>query len=151
MSRIALWFRLTLALALSIGIAPAGAAQVTVLDAWVRGTVEGQTATAAYMKLRSDADVRLISVTAPVAARCSVHEMTMDGNLMRMRTLASLPVPARGTVELAPGHDHLMLEQLARPLKEGDTVELTLTFVESSTGKRLQVQVRAPVRPLGAR
>jgi len=125
-------------------------AQVTVADAWVRGTVEGQTSTAAYLKLRSDTDARLISVTSPAAARCTVHEMTMSGNVMRMRTLDSLPIRAGRAVELVEGHDHLMLEGLTHPLKPGDVVTLTLTFVESPTGKQRTVEVRAPVRPLGA-
>jgi len=124
-------------------------AQVTVADAWVRGTVEGQTSTAAYLKLHSDTDARLVSVTSPAAARCTVHEMTMSGNVMRMRALDSLPIPAGRTVELEQ-HDHLMLEGLVHPLKPGEVVTLTLTFTESSTGKRQAVEVRAPVRPLGA-
>jgi hypothetical protein len=132
-----------------LGWSGLASAEVTVLDAWVRGTVEGQTSTAGYMTLRSDTGGRLVSVTSPVAARCSVHEMTMAGNLMRMRALDSLPVPAGGTVELQEGHDHLMLEGLSRSLKEGDTVHLTLTFVDAA-GKRQAVDVQAAVVPLGA-
>jgi len=132
-----------------IACARAAQAQVTVLDPWVRGTVEGQTSTGAYMTLRSNADARLVAVTSPVAARCSVHEMTMSGNLMRMRTLESLSIAAGGTVTLEEGHDHVMLEGLTRPLKQGDTVRLTLTFVDSS-GKRQVLDVQGPVRPLGA-
>jgi copper(I)-binding protein len=126
------------------------AAQVTVVDPWVRGTVQGQTSTAAYMTLRSAAGVRLVSVTSPVAGRCSLHQMTMSGSVMRMRTLDALPIPAAGSVALQEGHDHLMLEGLKRPLGEGDTVELTLTFVDAQ-GRRQAVDVKAPVRPLGAR
>ena len=125
------------------------AAPVTVLDPWVRGTVEGQTSTAAYMTLRTEAGVRLVSVTSPAAGRCSVHEMTISGNLMRMRALDTVTIPAGGTLALAEGHDHLMLEDLTHTLKEGDTVPLTLTFVDPS-GKRRAVEVQAPVVPLGA-
>lgn len=129
--------------------AHAATAQVTVLDPWVRGTVEGQTSTAAYMNLRSDADVRLVSVTSPVATRCTVHEMTMSGNVMRMRSLESLPIPAGRAVALEEQHDHLMLEGLQRPLKEGETIHITLTFVDAA-GRKQVVEVQAPVRPLGA-
>jgi copper(I)-binding protein len=125
------------------------AAEVTVLDPWVRGTVEGQTSTGAYMRLKSDAGARLVAVTSPVAGRSSIHEMSMNGNMMRMRTLESLPIPAGGTVALEEGHDHLMLEGLSHALREGDKVRLTLTFVDSS-GRRQSVNVEAPVRPLGA-
>jgi copper(I)-binding protein len=144
----AAWRRCALAIA-AVAVASTAAAQVTVADPWVRGTVEGQTATAAYMTLKSATAVRLVSVTSPVAARCSVHEMTMSGNVMRMRTLDSLALPAGGVVALQQGHDHLMMEGLQRPLKEGDTVRLTLTFVDAR-GRRQAVEVQAPVRPLGA-
>jgi copper(I)-binding protein len=129
--------------------AEAADAVVTVLDPWVRGTVEGQTTTAAYMTLRAEGGARLVSVTSPAAARCSVHEMTISGNLMRMREVETVTIPAGGTLALAEGHDHLMLEDLTHTLKEGDTVPLTLTFVDSS-GKRRAVEVKAPVVPLGA-
>ena len=89
--------------------AEAADAVVTVLDPWVRGTVEGQTTTAAYMTLRAEGGARLVSVTSPAAARCSVHEMTISGNLMRMREVETVTIPAGGTLALAEGHDHLML------------------------------------------
>ncbi len=143
------WARLVAPVAATL-CANLAMAQVTVADAWVRGTVEGQTSTAAYLKLHSDTDARLISVTSPAAARCTVHEMTMSGNVMRMRSLDSLPIPAGRAVALEEGHDHLMLEGLTHPLKPGEVVTLTLTFTESSTGKQRTIEVRAPVRPLGA-
>jgi periplasmic copper chaperone A len=139
----------TLVAAILITCAQVAIAQVTVLDPWVRGTVEGQTATGAYMKIKSDTGARLVTVTSPAAARCSVHEMSMSGNVMRMRALESLPIPAGGTVVLEEGHDHLMMEGLSHTLKEGDTVRLTLTLVDSN-GKKQSVEVQAPVRALGA-
>jgi len=133
-----------------IVFAQAAAAQVTVLDPWVRGTVEGQTSTGAYMTLKSDKGARLVAVTSPAATRSSIHEMSMSGNVMRLRTLDSLLIPAGGTVALEEGHDHhLMLEGLSHALKEGDQVRLTLTFVDAG-GKKQSVDVQAPVRPLGA-
>lgn len=135
--------------AILIVSAQMAAAQVTVLDPWVRGTVEGQTSTGAYMTLKSDKGVRLVTVTSPLAARSSIHEMSMNGNVMRMRTLESLPIPAGSTVALEEGHDHLMLEGLSHALKEGDQIRLTLTFVDAS-GNKQSVDVQAPVRPLGA-
>jgi copper(I)-binding protein len=129
--------------------APLAAAHVTVADAWVRGTVEGQTATAAYMSLHSDAATRLVSIASAAAARCGVHEMTMTEGVMRMRALDALPIAAGGTVELKEGGDHIMLEGLTRTLKEGDAVTLTLTFVDSA-GQRSTLDVQAPVLPLGA-
>ena len=142
------WTRCALTVA-AFSVSGLAAAQVSVLDPWVRGTVEGQSATAAYMTLRSKAAVRLVKVTSASAASCSLHQMTMQGNVMRMRTLDSLPISAGGSVALQEGHDHLMLEGLQHPLKEGDTVRLTLTFVDLK-GQPETVNVDAPVRPLGA-
>jgi periplasmic copper chaperone A len=139
----------TVVAAVLIVCAQMAVAQVTVLDPWVRGTVEGQTSTGAYMTLKSDTGARLVAVTSPVATRSSIHEVSMNGNVMRMRTLESLPIPAGSTVALEEGHDHLMLEGLSHALKEGDKVRLTLTFVDSG-GKKQSVDVQAPVRPLGA-
>lgn len=143
--------RIAAAAALSAVCCWAGAAagEVTVSDAWVRGTVEGQDATGAYMTLRSPTDARLVAVSSPQARRCSVHEMTMSGNVMRMRTLASLPIPAGRPVRLQEGGDHVMLEGLQHSLQEGGHVDLALTFVQTGSGKRSTVQVHAPVRPLG--
>jgi periplasmic copper chaperone A len=129
--------------------APIAAAQVTVTDAWVRGTVEGQTATAAYMTLHSDHGARLVSIASTAAARCSLHQMTRTDNVMRMRTLEVLPIPAGGSADLKEGGDHVMLEGLTRPLKAGDTVRLTLTLIDAA-GTRRTVDVQASVRALGA-
>jgi copper(I)-binding protein len=142
------WVR-ALVLTAALGSARLAAAQVVISEPWVRGTVEGQTSTVAYMTLKSGVATRLVSVTSPLAARCTVHEMTMDGNLMRMRALDALQIPAGATVRLEEGHDHLMLEGLKRPIKAGETVSLTLQFVDSK-GARQTVKVQAPVRALGA-
>ena len=141
--------RPALAFAALIVCASAAQAQVTVLDPWVRGTVEGQTSTGAYLTIKSSTDVRLVGVSSPVASRGSVHEMTMSGNMMRMRTLDSLSIPAGGTVTLQEGHDHVMLEGLSRALNQGDSVRLKLTFVDSK-GKSKVLDVQAPVVALGA-
>ena len=70
----------------------------------------------------------LTAVASPAAARASLHTMTMDGTMMKMRSIASLPVPAGGTLTLAPGGYHVMLEDLAKPLVKGDRIPLRLTF-----------------------
>ncbi len=74
-------------------------------------------------------DDRLIGAAAAVAGRTEVHEMSMDGSVMKMRALKDgLPIPAGQTVELKPGGYHVMFMDLKAPLKEGDTVNVTLTF-----------------------
>lgn len=77
---------------------------------------------------------RLIAVSCDCAAASEVHEMKMDGNVMRMRELTDgLPIPANGMVELKPGGYHLMFIGLKDPLKEGEVVEATLTFEKAGS------------------
>lgn len=74
-------------------------------------------------------DDRLIAARSPQAGEVQIHEMTMQGDVMKMRELPDgLPIPAGGTVELKPGGYHLMFMQVAKPFAEGETVETTLVF-----------------------
>ena len=122
-------------------------AQVTVKDPWVRGTVAEQKATGAFMALTAAADSKLVGAASPLAGTVEIHEMAMDQNVMKMRPVAALALPAGRTVELKPGGYHVMLMDLKAPLKAGDAVLLTLT-VENAAGKRSNVEVQAQVRAL---
>ena len=124
-------------------------AETTVSEPWVRATVPQQKATGAFMQLKSDADARLVSVSSPAASVVEVHEMAVVDNLMTMRRLAGLELPAGRAVELKPGGYHIMLIGLKHQVKEGDQVPLTL-IVERRDGPREIVGVSAPVRPLNA-
>jgi hypothetical protein len=125
------------------------AAQVTVTDPWVRGTVQGQMATGAFMKLQSANAARLVEASSPVAGVVEIHEMTMQNNVMRMRAVQALDLPAGRAVELKPGGYHVMLMDLKQQMKEGEVVPLTL--VVESAGKRETIEVKAPVRAPTAR
>ncbi|MFC0168371.1 copper chaperone PCu(A)C [Pseudoduganella danionis] len=122
-------------------------AQVTVSEAWVRGTVAQQKATGAFMTLSAAQDSRLVAASSPVAGTVEVHEMSMSNDVMRMRQLDSLALPAGKPVKLVPGGYHLMLMQLQRPLADGDKVPLTLE-IEDAKQVRSKVTVEAVVRPL---
>ena len=124
-------------------------AQVAVANAWVRGTVAGQRATGAFMELKSPADTALVAVASPSAAIVEIHEMKMDGTMMTMRAVDKIMLPAGKAVALKAGGYHIMLMDLAKPLKEGDSVPLKLTF-EDKTGKKVTQDVNAPVRALTA-
>ena len=125
-------------------------AQTTVSEPWVRGTVAQQKASGAFMKISSVQGARLLAVASPVAGVVEVHEMAMDGGVMKMRALpAGLDIPPGQTVELKPGSFHLMLMDLNQQLKPGESVPLTLV-VERRDGRRETLQVQAAVRPLGA-
>ncbi len=135
-------------LAALLAAAPASA-QVVITEPWVRATVEGQSSTGAYMRIKSDVDVRLIAAESPLAASVSVHEMQLKQNVMSMRSVDALEIPARREVALEEGHWHLMLQGLKRPLKPGERVPLRLLFVDAK-GMKQAVHAEAPVRALGA-
>lgn len=142
-------FKRTLfALALALAAAPSFA-QVAVADAWVRGTVAAQRATGAFMNLTSPTDTALVSASSPVAGLVEVHEMAMDGGVMRMRAIQQLALPAGKTVSLKPGGYHVMLMDLKGPLKEGEAVPITLTFA-GKDGRKTTQEVKVPVRALTA-
>ncbi len=122
-------------------------AQTTVQDAWVRGTVAQQKATGMFGRITSVQGGKVVAASSPVAGVVEVHEMAMEGNVMKMRALPSLDLPAGKAVELKPGGYHVMLMDLKQPLKDGETVAVTLV-VEGRDGKRETVEVKAPVRPL---
>lgn len=139
--------RSRLALAAAALLALPAMAEVTVSDAWVRGTVPAQTATGAYMKIKSTEDAKVVSVSSPAAKVVEIHEMAMKGGTMEMRAVEALPLPAGRTVELKSGGYHVMLMGLAKPLGKGDVVPITLT-VEGAGAKRSTVEVKAMVVPL---
>lgn len=124
-------------------------AQVTVHDAWVRATVPQQTATGAFMRFESASDLKLVAVSSPLTPAVEIHEMAMQNDVMRMRQVHMLDVPAGKIVELKPGGYHVMLLSLKQQVKVGETVSLKLEF-ENAGGKRQSVDVLAKVRPLAA-
>ena len=122
-------------------------AQVTVKDPWVRATVPAQKATGAFMQITSAQDARLVEVSSTVAGIVEVHEMVMEKDIMKMRGVASLDLPAGKSVELKPGGYHIMLMDLKQQMKEGATVPVTLV-IEGKDKKRSTIEVKAPVKPL---
>lgn len=122
-------------------------AQVTVSEPWVRATVPAQKVTGAFMRVQSAAPARLVGVQADVAGRAELHEMAMDGQTMRMRRVEAIELPAGKPVNLASGGYHVMLFDLKRQVKDGESVAITLT-VQDAGGKKQDVKVTAPVRPL---
>ena len=125
----------------------ARAANLSVTDAWVRATVPGQPVSGAYLRIQSDADARLIGVSSSVVPRVEMHEMKMDGDVMRMRELKSINLPKGKTVSLEPGGFHLMLMKLKKPIAAGDIIPFTL--VVESGGKKQTVEVKAEARAMG--
>jgi copper(I)-binding protein len=97
---------------------------------WARPTLPGQSTGGGYLSVdnRGGAPDRLLGGNTPAAAAVEVHEMRMEGDVMRMREIKTLDLPAGKLVTLAPGGFHLMLIGLKGPLKVGDRVPLKLRF-----------------------
>jgi len=124
-------------------------AQTSVQNAWIRATVPQQKATGMFARITSATGGRLVAASSPVAGLVEIHEMRMDGNMMRMRAVPAVDLPAGKAVLLEPGGYHLMLLELKQPLEPGASVPVTLV-VEDGSGKRANIVVNAPVRPLDA-
>lgn len=129
--------------------AAAAQAQVEAQAAWTRATVQGQTAAGAYMRLTSRERANLVGAESPAAGTVEIHEMTMEGKVMRMRALSKLELPPGKTVELKPGGYHIMLLSLRRPLKKGEVVPIRLK-VEMADKSVRTLDVRAEVRESAA-
>ncbi|HEX5739388.1 MAG TPA: copper chaperone PCu(A)C [Hydrogenophaga sp.] len=127
-----------------------GAATVTVKDAWVRATVAQQKATGAFMRLTAKADTRVIEARSPQAGVVEIHEMAMENDVMKMRAVPALELPAGKTVELKPGGYHVMMMDLKGPVKEGDLVSLTLVL-EDKDGRRETLEIKAAARALNTK
>lgn len=134
---------------MTVLVAGQALAQTTVKEAWVRGTVAQQRATGAFMQISSVQGARLISASSAAAGVVEIHEMSMDGNTMRMRALPQgLALPAGKTVALEPGGYHMMMMDLLAPLRAGDAVDLKL-LIEAADGQRSTLVVKAVVRAMG--
>lgn len=132
-------------LALSVTMATSiSQAEVVVTGAWVRATVVSQKATGAFMKLVSDNDVTLVSARSDIAGTVEVHEMKMENDVMRMRAVDGLKLPANQLVELKSGGYHLMMMDLKKQLKVGTEAQITLVF-KNAKGDSETTYVHAPV------
>ncbi len=161
--------RLAIAGALSLALAPAAFAEtaskqtapmhqmndaVTVGDlvitgAFARATLPGAPVGGAFLSIenRGDSDDRLVSAKADFAGMTQLHNMRMEGEVMKMYQMENgIPLPAHQTVQLAPGGLHVMFMKLKAPLVEGDTVKVELTFEKAGTAT-----VELPVESFAAK
>jgi len=135
------------ALLLSVATICPAFAQISVTQAWVSATVPQQRSTGAFMTITAASDARLVEVRSPAAGVVQIHEMKMEQDVMSMRAVPGVELPAGKAVALRPGGYHVMLLDLGGQLREGDSVPLTLV-VEGSDGARQNIDVAAEVRPL---
>jgi copper(I)-binding protein len=118
-----------------------------VSNPFARATPPGARVAGAFMTLRNLGTVadRLVSASSPVAGLVEIHEMAMDGGMMKMRAVKGIDLRPGATVELQPGGYHVMLEDLKQPLKQGELIPVQLTFEKSGV-----VEIKVKVEAMGA-
>lgn len=133
----------------ALSVAPLALAQVSVSDAWARATVPAQKSSGAFMRIESAQPATLIGVDSAVAGSVEIHQMRRDGDVMRMRQVKALDLPAGKQIELKPDSYHLMLLDLKQPLSAGEHIPLRLK-IRHADKKTEIVEVQAAVHALGA-
>jgi hypothetical protein len=124
------------------------AGDLVISQGWSRATPNGAKIGSGYLTIenKGTAPDRLVSVSADIAGKTEVHEMTMKNGVMTMRSVDNgLTIDPGKTVKLAPGGYHLMMFDLKNPLKQGDTLPVTLTFEKAG-----KVNVSLAVEGIGA-
>jgi copper(I)-binding protein len=124
------------------------ARNLEISGAYTKAMLPGQPVGGGYLTIKNtgSADDVLLSASSPAAGAVEIHEMAMQGQVMKMRRIeGGLAIGAGKSVSLAPGGLHLMFIHLNAPFREGQDVPLTLMF--KSAGK---VEVTLPVKPAGA-
>ncbi|MCA1376113.1 copper chaperone PCu(A)C [Bradyrhizobium sp. IC4060] len=124
------------------------AGDLVISQAWSRATPGGAKVAGGYLTIenKGSAADRLVSVSADIAGKAEIHEMAMDNGVMKMRALdKGLAIEPGKTVKLAPGGNHLMLQELKGPFKQGDKVPVTLQFEKAG-----KVTVALDVQGVGA-
>lgn len=135
---------LALATAGYASLATAQSEKVAVEGGWVRSTVVGQKATGAFMRLTASETTHLVRVESPQAGISEIHEMKMEKDVMKMRSIPTLELPAGKAVELRPGGYHVMLMDLKQPLPNGSTANVTL-FFRDAQGAETSMPLTLPV------
>ncbi len=124
------------------------AGTIEISKAFTKAMLPGQPVGGGYLTITNTGDVddRLLSASSAVAGAVEVHEMVMQGQIMKMRRIdKGVVIPAGGSVILAPGGLHLMFMRIKAPFRAGDRVNLTLSFEKAG-----QVEVVLPVQAAGS-
>ena len=139
-----------LALASIAGAWAQAAVPVTVLAPWARASVQGQRASGAFMTLVAQEPLTLVGASSPAAGFAEVHEMKMEGEVMRMRAIGSLELKPNQPVQFKPGGYHLMLQELKAPLAANTSIPLTLSF-RTAGGETRELALQVPVSAMPPR
>ena len=146
--------RLFLAAAMSVLALPAMAhdykiGSIEITTPWTRATPPSARTGGGFMTITNKGTVadRLVSARSNASDKVEVHEMQMDGNVMRMRELAKgLEIPPGATVMLKPGSYHIMFMELKAPFAKDAKVPMTLVFEKAGS-----IDIQLDVQAMGAR
>jgi copper(I)-binding protein len=129
----------------SAGVLAGAADNVSVQDPYVRLAPPNAAATGAFMVIRNtgDKDVKVVKADNPVSKATELHTHLNEGGVMKMRPVPAIEIKAKGEAVLKPGGLHVMMIDLKAPLKEGDSVPITLTFDDGSS-KQVDAKVVRP-------
>lgn len=135
-----------LSISFSVYAQDAKVGSIKIENAYTRATVPGQQVAGGFMKIENKGSAdQLVSASSPVAGEVQLHEMAMEGNVMKMRQVKDIAVPAGSAVELKPGGLHLMFMSIKSPLTAGESVPVKLKFAKAG-----EVEVKMPVNAMGA-
>jgi len=135
-----------LIVALAFAASPA-LAQVSIDQPWMRATPPGAKVAGGFMTVvnKGASPDRLVGAASPVAERVELHVHVHEAGVMKMKQVPGLDIPADGKFVLKPGGAHLMFFDVKRPIKQGETIPVMLTFEKAG-----EMKVEYPVAGLGA-
>ena len=139
--------RYAIAIAVLLCTAQAWAGEVTVSNAWTRATVPGQESAALQFSITSQEEAQLEAISIPVAGVAEIHSMTHDNGMMKMHAIEFLPLPAGKMVDLGASGNHVMLLNLKRQLKAGESLPFTVTVLFADK-RKATVKAKARVKSL---
>ena len=125
-----------------------GDAPLHIMKAWVRPTVNAQTSTGGYLQVMAHADGKIVGVSSTLAKHTELHEMQMDGDVMRMRKVESIDVEEGDIIRFEPGGYHVMFMGLSNQLVKDQEVNFELSF-QHKDGSLENVPVTAKVNMTG--
>jgi copper(I)-binding protein len=143
-----LFFAAVCLLALPAGAQDYKIGSIEITTSWTRATPPSARTGGGFMTITNKGTVadRLVSARSNASDKVEIHEMQMDGNVMRMRELANgLEIPPGATVTLKPGSYHIMFMELRAPLAKDAKVPLTLVFEKAGS-----IDVQLNVEAIGA-
>jgi copper(I)-binding protein len=112
-------------------------------DAKARATVPAQKMSGGFMKIENKGGAdKLVAASSSVSKTVELHTMSMEGNVMKMREIKAIDIPANGKIELKSGGLHLMFIDLKEQLKPGSTIKVKLKFEKAG-------EVEVPFKVMG--